>query len=230
MNKKTIKQNALGHCIAYTHELASAKYRLQGEMPFTILTQNKAKKRFQDSWMARDGHYTTATDLDYGDVISDMVLKAKTIAECKSLYARAHRQYFEQDLISIQNFYDAMLCVIDYENNVCKDIEYPTQDHTGTEDRGWWRVLDSINAGSYFCAWDLGRDMAMAETFYKSGAITKLKYNAHIVRRTLKMMSNGRFVNDKGLPDYNALTTFLKPEYNEKYLDMNLINAIKEVA
>jgi len=44
------------------------------------------------------------------------------------------------------------------------------------------------------------------------------------------MMANKRFVNEKGLPDYEALTTYLKPEYNDVYLDMNLVNAVKDVA
>tara|TARA_R110000803_G_scaffold67365_3_gene129068 strand:+ start:496 stop:1188 length:693 start_codon:yes stop_codon:yes gene_type:complete len=230
MNKKTIKNYALDHCIAYTFELAQEQFRLHGEMSFTKATQNKAKKSFEKSWMAEDGHYTTSTDLDYGDVICTMVSKAKTIAECKSLYVKAYRQNVEGDLISIQNLYNAMLCVINYENNVCKDIEYPATDHGGTEDRGWWRVLEAINGGLYFCSFDLGRDMGMAKTFYESGAITETKYRAHIVRRTLKMMANGRFTNDNGLPCYKALTSYLKPEYNELYLDMNLVNTIKEVA
>ena len=181
MNKKTIKNYALDHCIAYTFELAQEQFRLHGEMSFTKATQNKAKKSFEKSWMAEDGHYTTSTD-------------------------------------------------INYENNVCKDIEYPATDHGGTEDRGWWRVLEAINGGLYFCSFDLGRDMGMAKTFYESGAITETKYRAHIVRRTLKMMANGRFTNDNGLPCYKALTSYLKPEYNELYLDMNLVNTIKEVA
>ncbi len=233
MTKKEIKQYALGHVDAYTYELAQEIFIDYGAHRFskdTIARANAEAKRLGNLGLKKSG----ASDLDYGRVVNALTYKAKSISEMKKIFAKCCAKESDQYTEKMQVFYDAMLKVIEHTNDLKYSAKYnnvwKVEEHVGTEDRGWWRVLEAIKGSSYFCSWDLARDMLMAEIFYDSGAITEAEYNAHIVKRTLKMMANKRFANEKGLPDYNSLTTYLDPEYNEKYLDMNIVNAIKEVA
>ena len=233
MNKKKIKQYALGHVDAYTYELAQEIFIDYGAHRFskdTIARANAEAKRLGKLGLKK----SSTSDLDYGSVVNNLTYKAKSIAEMKKIFAKCCAKNSDQYIEKMQVFYDAMLKVIEHTNDLKYSAEYndawKVKEHCGTEDRGWWRVLEAIKGGSYFCAYDLCRDMLMAEIFYDSGAITESEYRAHIIRRTLKMMANKRFANEKGLPDYDALTTYLDPQYNEKYLDMNLVNAVKEVA
>lgn len=233
MNKKTIKQYALGHVDAYTFELAQEIFLDYGAHRFTedtIARANAEAKRLGKLGLKKSG----ASDLDYGSVVNALTYKAKSISEMKKIFAKCCAKESDQYTEKMQLFYDAMLKVIEHTNDPKYSAEYndawKVEEHVGTEDRGWWRVLEAIKGGSYFSCFDLARDMLMAEIFYNSGAITEAEYNAHVVKRTLKMMASKSFSNEKGLPDYNALTTYLDAEHNEKYLDMNIINAVKEVA
>jgi len=235
MNKKTIKQYALTHAQAYAYELAQELFH-QSTNAFSDNIKKEATK------LAKSGHWPTEApcDLTYAHALTTLTDTAKNITELTHAFACGCNKSdnwpirIQEFTDRLQNFYDAMVLVIDETHrNASKHEEGGYQgvtEHSGTECRGWWRVFESINGEPYFSDFDLGRDMSMAEDFYDAGAITEQEYRAHIVRRTLKMMANSRFSNDNGLPDYNALTSYLKPEYNEKYLDMNLINAIKEVA
>lgn len=235
MNKKTIKQYALTHAQAYAYELAQELYN-QSTNAFSDNIKKEATK------LAKNGHWPDepASDLDYATALTTLTDTAKNISELTHAFACGctkednWQRRIQEFSDRLQNFYDAMVLVIDHSH---KDTSKHEEDgyqgvteHGGTECRGWWRVFESINGEPYFSAFDLGRDIGMAEEFYEAGAITEAQYSAHITRRTLKMMSNSRFCNDRGLPCYNALTGFIKPEYHDVYLNMNLVNSVKEVA
>jgi hypothetical protein len=235
MNRKTIKQYALTHAQAYAFELAQELFN-QTTKAFSDNIKKEATK------LAKNGYWPDepASDLDYARALTTLTDTAKNIDELTHAFACGCNKddnwqlRIQEFTDRLQNFYDAMVKVIEHSHkDTSKHEEGGYQgvtEHGGTECRGWWRVFDAIKGDNYFSAFDLGRDMGMAEEFYDAGAITEAQYRAHIVRRTLKMMANKRFVNEKGLPDYEALTTYLKPEYNDVYLDMNLVNAVKDVA
>ena len=235
MNKKEIKQYALTHAQAYAYELAQELYN-QSTNAFSDNIKKEATE------IAKNGHWPleAASDLDYAHALTTLTDTATNISELTHAFAcgcnkEDNWQLRIQEFTDrLQNFYNAMVLVIDHSHkDTSKHEEGGYQgvtDHGGTECRGWWRVFESINGESYFSAFDLGRDMGMAEEFYDAGAITEAQYRAHVTRRTLKMMASRSFCNEQGLPCYKSLTSYLKSEYIELYLDMNLVNAVKEVA
>jgi hypothetical protein len=235
MNKKTIKQYALTHAQAYAFELAQELF----EQTTNAFSENIKKEATK---LAKNGFWPDepASDLDYATAIIRLTDTAKNINELTHAFACGcnkddNWQWRIQEFTDrLQNFYDAMVKVIEHSHkDTSKHEEGGYQgvtEHGGTECRGWWRVFESIHGLPYFSAFDLGRDMGMAEEFYDAGAITEAQYRAHVTRRTLKMMSSREFCNEQGLPCYKTLTSYLKSEYIDLYIDMNLVNAVKEVA
>jgi len=155
--------------------------------------------------------------------VLDGVRGCKTIKELLSLVVGEHKDISEclQDC-GLKEFYKAM-------RKVCKVLEKEGgyTEYGGTEDRGWFRVWGSIvlNSG-YFCIWDLGRDVSMANTLYESGAISEDQIKTYRVKVTLKMAGNDQFMTN-GRPDTTKIEAHWKPEWINKAIDLPLLCALR---
>ena len=224
MAKQTTTQYALTHVKAYIMELIQhEEFALHWMSP-----DYKAKcQKHLDTEKQKKYYYE---DLQVAYFVDEYIRDAKTFAEVKKIltdiYGRGpntpERGYTNKIFPLITDFYKAMKKVVPV-------IDY--KEHSGTECRGWWRVLEAINGTSkYFCSGDLGRDAYMAQEFYEQGAITQQQYKNHITKRTFDILSSDRFQNEAGQPDYNKIVNFWKEDYVEQELDMRFVNVLKEAA
>lgn len=162
---------------------------------------------------------------DEAEAINEALDQINTARELKE-YMTTGRvgEYYISHMYSywpVMDFYKAMVKVVP----TLKDTGSP--EHTGTEDRGWWRVFGAIRMrDGYFCEMDLGRDQWMAETFYKVGAITAEEYAAYKTSMTLNMMGKQRFQTNN-FPDVTKILGYWKKDYQEQVLDMRLIRMLE---
>ena len=119
--------------------------------------------------------------------------------------------------LKAKEFYQAMLKVVPHLKHF--------KEHGGTECRGWYRVWAAITQESgYFCSFDLGRDAGMAIDFVTHGAVTPKQYQAHVTKRTLKMMAN---TMRDGRVDTAKILDYFAVEYRDQCLDMALVRAVE---
>jgi hypothetical protein len=119
--------------------------------------------------------------------------------------------------LKAKEFYQAMLKVVPHLKHF--------KEHGGTECRGWYRVWAAITQESgYFCSFDLGRDAGMAIDFVTHGAVTAKQYQAHVTKRTLKMMAA---TMTDGRVDTAKILDYFSAEYRDQCLDMSLVRAVE---
>ena len=208
---KTIAQHALTHVKAYVFEIIE-------EQEYALKWMNP---EYQEAY---EGDKNDMLDVAF--YVEKCIIDAKTFVEVKKILTKMYgdgqnaseRCYTKRIFPRIEAFYNAM-------KKVVPTMKYKS--HSGTEDRGYWRVFDEItNVQSYFCSGDLGRDMLMAKLFRDVNAITEQQYQNHVTKRTLAMMRVSYFQTD-GQPDANLIVGYLKPEYRtDEFFDFRFINAI----
>ena len=177
------------------------------------LTNSQAALSHAKAYVQEIGYY------DKHPEIVDQVQSIKSVKEFRTFITkgRSGEYYIERILhyYPVESFYQAML-------KVCPLLgKHP--DHSGTEDRGWWRVYGAVKRkDGYFCDLDMGRDQWMAETFVKAGAFSQQEYDWYKTNLTLKMMTRDRWQTN-GFPDVVKIKAAWKEEYHHRVLDMRLI-------
>lgn len=220
MKKLTTPQNALTHVNAYIFEIIQHQEYAQNWMSPDYKAECK-------KYVAND---PSTKSLATASFVDECIRDAKTFVEVKNIlkdmYSKGpnapERCYTQRLFPLIEKFYNAM-------KKVVPNLEYKS--HGGTECRGWWRVFGEISGhDSYYCSYDLGRDIGMAIDFRNAGAITQQQYNNHVTKRTLNMLGSNRFQTN-GQPDANLVLGYLKPEYQtNEYFDMRFVNCVGETA
>lgn len=153
-------------------------------------------------------------DYDGADGLIKSALKTKNIRE---LVAVLNKNPAKFPALKAKEFYQAMLKVVPHLKHF--------KEHGGTECRGWYRVWAAITQESgYFCSFDLGRDAGMAIDFVTHGAITAEQYQAHVTKRTLKMMAA---TMTEGRVDTAKILDYFAEEYRDQCLDMTLVRAVE---
>lgn len=128
---------------------------------------------------------------------------------------------------TVKSFYDAMLLVC--PNHIALQWG-EDMDHSGTEDRGWYRVWSDLTGyQNYFCQGDWGRDSAMAKVFYDNGCITADQYNKYKTKFTLRMLLDSwgyGIMRDNGTIDKEKLLSMVSPNYKDKIFNNAILEAI----
>lgn len=169
--------------------------------------------------------YVVEITYDHHPEISDRVSDIKSVKEFKTFITKGMSgEYYVKNIIGyypVESFYQAML-------KVCPLLAKDSYaGHTGTEDRGWFRVFGSVKRkDGYFCDMDLGRDQWMAETFLKAGVFSQQEYNWYKTNLTLKMMTRDRWQTN-GFPDAVKILGHWKEDARDRILDMRLISMLE---
>lgn len=169
------------------------------------------------SYMYEYLYYTLNRSIDEA---VEIAYSCKTLKDFENL-KKSNTRYNRCDPVA---FYRAMVVTIKYAWPYGDDFK----EHSGTECRGWHRVWSYLNDGDmYFSDMDLGRDVAMAESFHKAGAITDEQFEAYKTFITLSMARTKRFQKENGQPDPNLILAYWVPEYVDVIMDMRIIDALR---
>jgi hypothetical protein len=133
---------------------------------------------------------------------------------------------------AVRSFYEAMLKVC--PNYLAQQFNTEQMEHSGTEDRGWYRVWSDLTGyRPYFCFGDAGRDGVMANVFYEQGCVSKNQYQKYRARLTLKMLTDSwgyGYMREDGSLNIAKFTKGIDAKWKDKLYDTRILNALKEEA
>ena len=116
-NNKKIQKYSLEHSKDYAQTLAEHKFMDYGAKVFTESHTDYAQNVLSFTSQSTGQKCRPIGAEEYGYVMSVMVGKSETIEQLKSKYAESYTQDVEEDLIKIQNFYEAFINAV-IENNL----------------------------------------------------------------------------------------------------------------